>query len=78
MIPKANLKHGSYYNGRCRNATIARWDEHQQHFVYWREKFGARFLEEIKHPDDDQAFDTFIPLSEAQPPRGEIRITGAL
>lgn len=59
-IPKAELVHGAYYVGRCRNATIARWNAETQQFYHWRTKFGMKFVETIKAPEDDQVFDVFI------------------
>jgi hypothetical protein len=61
MIDKANLQDGAYYRGKCRNATIARWDGTLQKFFHWRIKFGHRFIEEIRHPDDEAHFDVFAP-----------------
>jgi hypothetical protein len=61
-IRKDNLHIGSYYGGICRNARIARWDG--QKFIYWREKFGKTFLEDIEYWDIDGHFDGFIPLFE--------------
>ena len=46
--------------GRCRNASVARWDSHKQRFIHWRTKFGHKFLEEICHPEDDTVFDVFV------------------
>jgi hypothetical protein len=40
FLSKASLKHPAYYKGRCRNATIARWNKAEQRFYHWREKFG--------------------------------------
>ena len=51
-IAKSDLIHGAYYSGRCRNASVARWNSTRQCFVHWRSKFGTNFLEDIKHPDD--------------------------
>ena len=59
-IKKAALVHGVYYRGRCRNATIARWDGQAEHFVHWRTKFNFRYLEAIKCPEDDDRFDVFV------------------
>ena len=59
-IAKVDLEHGLYYNGSCRNASVARWDSHKQRFVHWRTKFGHKFLEEICHPEDDTVFDVFV------------------
>lgn len=59
-IAKAELEHGAYYVGRCRNASEARWDANKNRFVHWRTKFGHRYLEEICHPEDDKHFDVFV------------------
>ena len=59
-IAKAELEHGAYYAGRCRNASEARWDARLQKFLHWRTKFGHKFLEEICHPEDDKHFDVFV------------------
>ena len=59
MIPKTDLQPGAYYYGRCRNATVARWDGTR--FWYWRAKFEARYLEAINHPADFIGFDCFTP-----------------
>jgi len=32
ILPKDKLEHGQYYKGRCRNATIARWNSNRQCF----------------------------------------------
>jgi hypothetical protein len=60
-LAKAELQHGLYYHGECRNASIARWCNTHQHFVYRRAKFGNVFLELIKHPEDDEVWDVFYP-----------------
>ena len=57
-IKKEDLEIGAYYNGHCRNTTIARWNG--EVFLYWRNKFGHTFLEEIKCPEDDDYYDVFI------------------
>lgn len=66
-IAKVDLKHGVYYEGRCRNANIARWDANRGKFIHWRHKFGHKFLEEICHPEDDQRYDVFVVERECQP-----------
>jgi len=58
-IHKHVLMHGEYYFGNCRNATVARWNEHEQCFYYWETKLGTTFLETIKHRSDDTIFDVF-------------------
>lgn len=57
-LPITALVEGAYYAGRCRNATIARWDG--MRFHHWRRKFGHEFIEKIEHPDNDSTFDVFV------------------
>lgn len=64
-IPKKDLEDGKYYVGRCRNASVARWDEEQNEFVYARQKFNYVFPETINHFEDDDFFDLFVPIKEA-------------
>ena len=71
-ITKADLEHGAYYRGRCRNATLARWNAERQCFVHWRSKFGSTFLEEIRHPEDDKHFDVFVVEEKTENPEHEI------
>lgn len=66
MIPKDQLKDGTYYKGSCRNARIAMWDERQNCFHHLRSKFGSVFAETIPHPENDAGFDVFIPLVEVK------------
>ena len=72
VIPKTLLEHGAYYQGRCRNASIARWNGDRGVFVYWRNKFGHVFLEEIRCPEDDIMFDVFVAESKLDAPEKEI------
>lgn len=71
-IAKADLEHGAYYKGRCRNASEARWNSERQCFVHWRTKFNSTFLEEIKHPEDDKYFDVFVVNEKIEKPEREI------
>ena len=71
-IAKKDLVHGAYYTGRCRNASEARWNADKQVFVHWRTKFNHTFLEEIKHPEDDQLFDVFVVEHILENPSKEI------
>lgn len=63
LLRKAQLEHGRHYAGRCRNARIARWHAGVQAFVYMREKFGHRFPEEIRHPEDERHYDVFLAVA---------------
>jgi hypothetical protein len=62
FIPKDKLEHGGYYEGMCRNASVARWDAVKEVFWHWRTKFGSTFPETIKHPSDEDVFDVFYPM----------------
>ena len=64
MIPKKDLVSGRSYIGSCRNANIAEWDGKKQVFYYLRTKFGDTFAESIKHPEDDDGYDIFVPVEE--------------
>ena len=44
--------------------TVARWHGPLQRFVHWRSKFGERFLEEIRYPEDEPNYDVFMPEQE--------------
>lgn len=60
-IPKKNLIDLQWYFGICRNATVARWNEREQKFTYFRVKFANGFPEDINHYEDDNGFDLFVP-----------------
>lgn len=75
MIAKKDLKDGTQYAGSCRNAYVAKWDARKQEFNYLRTKFGETFAESIKHPEDDNRFDLFIPMVEIKDPEDEERQT---
>jgi|SRR5208283_5154251 len=53
ILPTERLRHGAYYKGRCRNATIARWNREEQCFYHWREKLGRIFVQTIRYPTDE-------------------------
>ena len=71
-IPKKDLEHGAYYKGECRNASEARWDKHHDLFWINRIKFLYDYLEEIKHPEDDDYYDVFYPEEKLDKPTKEI------
>lgn len=72
IIGKDQLKHGAYYRGRCRNATVARWNGEDQKFYYWRTKFGHTYVETNRHIEDDNVFDAFNAFEEITEPTKEI------
>jgi uncharacterized protein (DUF433 family) len=74
ILPKDQLRHGAIYKGRCRNATIARWNGDEQCFYHWREKFGEVFIETIKYPTGEQEpwWDVFDVVEELPNCRFEI------
>lgn len=71
IIPKSELIDGAYYEGTCRNASMAQWDAKKGKFIYTRYKFGLAFEDEIEHPEDEiDRYDVFIPfrkLDDRQP-----------
>jgi hypothetical protein len=66
-IAKADLVHGQYYVGECRNATIARWNGEDEQFYHWRTKFGCQFIETIRCPEDEKEFDVFVAEAACEP-----------
>jgi hypothetical protein len=71
-LPKQELKDGSYYEGHCRNATVALWDAKGGVFWYMRTKFRLRFSESINHPENDDGHDLFYPVKEVIPKEQEM------
>lgn len=59
---------GAFYEGSCRNASVARWDGILKSFTYVRHKFGSAFTEEINTVEDDNGFDLFLPHYEIVDP----------
>lgn len=59
-IAKKDLVVGVEYEGRCRNATFAKWDG--EVFWYLRNKFNQKFQEKINHFEDDNGADLFVPI----------------
>ena len=69
-IAKTDLIVGAYYEGLCRNATVARWDGKK--FVHWRSKFGHSYIERICCPEDDSVYDVFKARKRIDNPDVEI------
>lgn len=61
MIRKECLKVGASYKGYCRNSNVAKWNG--ESFEYDRSKFGSVYTDTVKHPQDDDGFDVFVPIS---------------
>lgn len=72
IIPKLQLKHGVYYYGSCRNATVAMWNANLDCFEYMRSKLGSVFSETIRALEDDDGFDLFFPVCEIEPDPTEV------
>lgn len=72
FVRKSDLVDGEYYFGSCRNSNCARWDAEKQEFTYMRTKFGTRFPETIKHPEDDDGFDLFVPYFRCYPTEADL------
>lgn len=72
IIPKKDLQKGGYYKGRCRNAKVALWNGYE--FVYMRDKMNAHFPETIKHLEDDNGFDLFVPYGIEKKPTDDQRV----
>lgn len=71
-LKKAELEHGAYYRGICRNATEARWNAEEQRFYHWRTKFNYTFIETIRHYEDEAFFDIFTAFEKIDNPTKEI------
>lgn len=65
ILRKEDLEIGKYYYGKCRNASVARWDG--EYFTHMRTKFNNKFPEEINHLQDDDGYDLFIPIEKVIP-----------
>jgi hypothetical protein len=74
LMARDQLKHQHYYRGRCRHATVARWNADEQCFYNWREKFGRIYLETIKYPTDEEEpwWDIFWVVEELHNRKFEI------
>jgi hypothetical protein len=72
--PKDRLVHGTNYKGRCRNATIARWDAEREVFWHWQQMLGRIFLQTIRSPSDETIpeLDVFDVVEELPDPKFEI------
>jgi hypothetical protein len=61
-IPKKDLVDQQVYIGNHRRCTIARWNATENHFDYWRNKFGCIFLDNCNHFEDDNGYALFVPI----------------
>jgi len=67
-LKKNELEHGAYYKGKCRNASVARWNALENCFYHWRTKFMDTFIEEISHYEDEDRYDVFIVFEKIDTP----------
>lgn len=67
LIPKTKFKDGTYYYGKCRNGSVAKWDSTLNKFLYVRTKFGHKFVDRVEAVEDDIGYDLFIPVAEIEP-----------
>jgi hypothetical protein len=78
MVPLEELEHEAYYHGKCRNATVARWDAEKKRFTYMREKFGQVYPETIGYfveaKPGEHRFDEFKPYGKMEVPPFEIKL----
>jgi hypothetical protein len=74
ILPKNQLRHGAFYKGRCRNATVTRWNADENRFHHWREKFGRIYIETIRYPTDEEEawWDVFDVVEELPNPKFDI------
>lgn len=65
VISKSKLIDGAYYQGYCRNASVAKWNAAQNVFTYPRSSMvpGDIYNEDINHFEDDDGYDIFIPMN---------------
>ena len=63
-IPKSELEVGRFYYGECRNSDFAMWDGEK--FWYSRYKFGSTYMEGIRHYEDDDGYDVFVPFKASK------------
>ena len=74
LLRKETLEDGAYYEGFCRNASVARWNARLQCFLYIRTKFNERFVEEIRHPADERHYDVFAVTAKVDDPPEAARV----
>lgn len=69
MIPKKDLKDGTYYNGhRWRGKHVAMWDADKKVFLTINYTMGNFFIEELQHFEDvaETRIDGFIPFIQIE------------
>lgn len=66
-IPKKDLVDQQIYIGDHRNATVAKWIEKENRFVYNRTKFTMIFPDYCNHFEDDDGFALFVPIRIGTP-----------
>lgn len=73
MIEKKDLQNRCYYNGKCRNTTVAMWLDNE--FIFINFNFSQPYIERVKHISDviNDNIDGFIPVSIINAPFEEIK-----
>lgn len=60
-IPKKDLVDGEYYVGNHRCTSIAKWNEKENKFEYWKWEFFPLW-DDCNHFEDDDNFALFVPI----------------
>jgi len=75
MIPKSELESGAWYLGRSRLGHVALWDQEaivlgvsNGAFLLTTYSMGQFYLEALPHPDDEDKYAVFEPLSKIEEP----------
>lgn len=72
MLRKKDLEDGAYYRGQARRTTVAMWSAKEDCFLYMRQKFSVRIVSRIRHPENDEGFDLFVPFEKIRPKKQEL------
>jgi hypothetical protein len=64
MIKKTSLVDQQWYYGLSRCSSFAQWSKEDDCFYVTTSSMGIQYGEAAKHPEDDNGFALFIPLTE--------------
>ena len=65
-IPKSELVSGDWYIGQSRSTNIAQWFSKPKKFYFIRYKMGGEYVDTIRHFQDDNGYDLFIPFKHIE------------